>query len=133
MAEHRLRHRQLVRFVAVGGGAAALFFLLALAFDLTGIARGPGNVLAYFIAFVVAYSAQQRWTFGGTTPHRQALPRYITVQLICAGLTGLLGHIAEAKSLDSVIAAALATIAASAASFILSSRWAFRRPTPSAR
>ena len=86
--------QRIVRFLSVGIGAALLFFALTYAFVSLGMPPFAGALLAYAAAFVVAYSAQRNWTFGGGHDHSHALPRYFVLQAGCALGSGLLAHVA---------------------------------------
>lgn len=117
---------RIVRFLTVGLGAAALLFVLSYLFRRLGMPPFAGSVAAYAIAFVIAYSAQRGWTFGGAHSHRHAFPRYLAVQVICALVAGLVAHGAVAGLGWSALAMSAAlTLAAGAASFVLSSLWVF--------
>ncbi|MHA6687733.1 GtrA family protein [Mesorhizobium sp. A556] len=123
---HGLGGPRMVRFVIVGGGAAALFFGLSWLFVSLGMAPFTGSVVAYGIAFLVAYTAQRSWTFEGKHDHAHTLPRYVALQLGCALFSGALAHIAVTRfGLSPLAMSALTTIAASAASYVLSSVWVF--------
>ena len=116
----------LVRFVIVGTTAAGLLFALTWAFSAAGAAPFAAGAGAYLIAFAFAYMAQHSWTFGGRSAHGAALPRYLAVQVSCAGLAGLCTHVATGwLGWPPPAASAFATVVASAASFVASSRWAF--------
>jgi putative flippase GtrA len=115
-----------VRFVIVGVGAAALFFVLSYLFVSAGMSPFAGAALAYAIAFAVAYTAQRAWTFGGRHGHGHALPRYFVIQLGCALLSGILAQLLVTYlKMPPLAMSAVTTIAASLASYFLSSRWAF--------
>jgi putative flippase GtrA len=117
---------RLFRFIVVGVGAALLLFTLTFLFVSVGLPPFPGSVLAYGIAFVVAYSAQRGWTFGGRHDHSHALPRYLVVQVGCALLAGVVSHVAVTQlGLAPFAMSALATVAASATSYVLCSVWVF--------
>jgi putative flippase GtrA len=117
-----------VRFVTVGVGAAALLFVLSYVFVGLGLSPFVGSIAAYAIAFVVAYTAQHGWTFGGAHAHAHALPRYLAVQLGCALLSGLVAHVSvESFGGTPLAMSAAVMIAASAASYVLSSLWVFPR------
>lgn len=79
---HALRQcPQSVRFVLVGGSAAASH-LLVVALLVQGLHWPPlsANVLAFLLAFAVSYSGHALLTFAeSATPHRQALPRFFLV------------------------------------------------------
>ena len=73
----------------------------------------PASVIAYAMAFVIAYSAQRNWTFGGGHAHGRALPRYFILQAGCALGSGVLAHVATEKLQMSPLAmSALTTVAA---------------------
>lgn len=118
---------RLIRFAVVGIGAALLFFVLSWALVSAGLPPFVGSVIAYVLAFVVAYSAQRGWTFEGRHDHAHALPRYLVTQLACATFAGLSAHIAVSIfSASPLVMSAITTVAASAASYVLSSLWVFR-------
>lgn len=117
---------RLFRFVVVGAGAAALFFVLAFLLVSAGLPPFAGSVIAYATAFVIAYAAQRGWTFGGRHRHGHALPRYLILQAGCATLSGLVSHVAVNElGLPPLAMSALATLAAGGASYVLSSTWVF--------
>jgi putative flippase GtrA len=118
---------RLIRFAVVGIGAALLFFVLSWALVSAGLRPFVGSVIAYVLAFVVAYSAQRGWTFEGRHDHAHALPRYLVTQLACAAFAGLSAHVAVSIfSASPPIMSAITTVAASAASYVLSLVWVFR-------
>ncbi|TPM04120.1 GtrA family protein [Mesorhizobium sp. B2-3-10] len=117
---------QLFRFLTVGAGAALLFFVLSWLLMSLGASPFIGSVVAYAVAFVLAYSAQRGWTFGGRHDHARVMPRYLALQLGCAVLSGLVSHVAVARfGMSAFAMSALTTVAASAVSYILSSLWVF--------
>lgn len=118
--------RRLLRFLTVGVGAALLLFVLTYAFLSLGIEPVAASLVAYAIAFAVAYSAQRRWTFGGRHRHTHALPRYFAVQLICALASSLSAHVAAVNfTLAPLLVSAIVAIVASAASYFLALLWVF--------
>ena len=118
---------RLIRFAVVGIGAALLFFVLSWALVSAGLPPFVGSVIAYVLAFVVAYSAQRGWTFEGRHDHAHALPRYLVTQLACATFAGLSAHVAVSIfSASPLVMSAITTVAASAASYVLSLVWVFR-------
>ena len=123
-----------VRFLTVGVGAALLFFALTYAFVSLGMPPFAGAVIAYAMAFVVAYSAQRSWTFGGDHDHSHALPRYFVLQVGCALGSGLLAHVAvESLQMSPLAMSALTTVAASLVSYVVSSLWVFADHSRSGR
>ncbi len=123
-----------VRFLAVGVGAAALMFLLSYLFVSAGMPPFLGTTIAYAIAFAAAYTAQRAWTFGARHGHGHAFPRYCTIQVACALLSGVLAHVLVAYlHLPPLAMSAVITIAASVTSYFLSSRWAFAEAAAQSR
>ncbi|RUW65120.1 MULTISPECIES: GtrA family protein [unclassified Mesorhizobium] len=117
---------RLFRFLVVGVGAALLLFVLSWLLVSLGLSPFVGSAAAYAIAFVVAYSAQRGWTFGGEHDHATALPRYLALQLGCAVFSGLVSHVAVARfGLSPLAMSALTTVATSALSYVASSLWVF--------
>lgn len=124
-----LQGPRLARFLVVGGLAALLLFVLSWVFHALGMAPFAAGTGAYALAFAFAYTAQRNWTFGAHAAHATALPRYLAVQLFCALLAGLCTHVASSwLGWPAPAAAGLATLAASAAGFVLSAGWAFAVP-----
>ncbi len=118
---------RLFRFLTVGVGAALLLFVLSWLLVSLGLSPFVGSVTAYAISFVVAYSAQRSWTFGGKHDHATAMPRYLALQVGCAVFSGLVSHVAATRfAMPPLSMSASATVAASAVSYVLSSVWVFR-------
>lgn len=117
---------QPIRFILVGAGAALLFFILAFLFRKSGAPPFAGTVAAYAIAFVIAYTAQHGWTFGGVHNHAEAFPRYLVAQIGCALGSGFASHVAvENLGLSAFWMSATVMVLASAASYLLSLFWVF--------
>jgi len=117
---------RLARFVVVGVGAACLLFVMTFVLTSAGLPPFPGSVLAYAVAFAVAYTAQRGWTFGARHDHSHALPRYFALQAGCAVFSGIVSHVAVTRfGMSALAMSALTTVAASAASYILSLAWVF--------
>ena len=115
-----------VRFLIVGGGAAALMFAISYLFRRIGMPPFAGNTAAYAIVFAVAYTMQRGWTFGGTHSHRRAFPRYLAAQFGCAVMSGLVGYVfTEILATPPVVMSAAVTATAGIGSYVLSSRWVF--------
>jgi putative flippase GtrA len=117
---------RVVRFLAVGVGATLLFFVLTYGLVSLGVPPFAGAAIAYAVAFVIAYSAQRNWTFGGGHNHDRTLPRYFTLQAGCALGSGLLAHVAADKFQMSPLAMSMLTTAtAGLVSYVASSLWVF--------
>jgi putative flippase GtrA len=117
---------RLFRFLVVGVGAAALLFVLSFLLVSAGLPPFPASVIAYAVAFAVAYTAQRGWTFAGQHDHSRALPRYFVLQAGCALVSGMVSHVAVKQfGMSPLAMSALTTVAASAASYVVSSTWVF--------
>lgn len=117
---------RLARFVVVGAGANLLLLVLTYLFRRLGVPAFAAGVIGYAIAFIAAYAAQRRWTFGGAHSHRHAFPRYLAAQVGCAVLAGLVGHLLVALLAASPFWMSVAvTLTAALSSYLLSSRWVF--------
>jgi putative flippase GtrA len=72
-----------VRFFIVGTTAAATHYIVGLAaYTFFGAGPGLANVIGYATGFPVSYGGHRYWTFETTrAPHREALPKFMLVQL----------------------------------------------------
>lgn len=117
---------RLARFALVGAGANVLLFVLSYLFRTLGVPAFAAAAGGYAIAFVAAYVAQRCWTFASTASHSRLFPRYLAAQIICAALSGLVGHVsAELLALSPFWMSAAVTAIAGLTSYLLSSRWVF--------
>jgi putative flippase GtrA len=83
----------MLRFVCIGVGVALFFMFLTYALVSGGAPPFWASVSAYVICFVVAYLLQRFWTFEARHPHREALPKYFALQVVCAVLSGLVAQL----------------------------------------
>ena len=117
---------RLFRFILVGGGAAALFFVLAYVLVSAGVPPFAGSVFAYAMAFAFAYTAQRGWTFGGRHAHSRSFPRYLALQACCALFSGVVAHAAVALfGMSPLAMSAVTAVLSGAVSYVASSRWVF--------
>jgi putative flippase GtrA len=117
---------RLFRFAVVGVGAACLLFVLSFLLVSTGLSPFSASVLAYSVAFAVAYTAQRSWTFGDRHDHSNSFRRYLVLQAGCAIFSGVVSHAAvEWLGMSALAMSMMTTIAASGASYIVSSTWVF--------
>jgi len=114
------------RFVCVGLGVAVLFMVLTYALVSHGVAPFWASVSAYVICFVVAYLLQRFWTFEAKHTHREALPRYLTLQVACAVLSGLVPQVAiDHFGATHLVPAGLAAFTAGVLSYVGSTLFVF--------
>jgi putative flippase GtrA len=117
---------RLFRFAVVGVGAACLLFVLSFLLVSMGLSPFSASVLAYSVAFAIAYTGQRSWTFGDRQNHSNSFRRYLALQAGCATFSGLVSHAAVAwLGMSPLAMSVLTTIAASAASYMVSSTWVF--------
>lgn len=121
---------RLLRFATVGCAAALLLFLSTWAFSALGARAFVAGIGGYALAFIFAYTLQHGWTFERRSSHRNALPRYLAVQLGCGTLAGITAQTTASFGLPPMAVSALTTLIASAASFILSMSWVFSKSHP---
>lgn len=126
--------RRIAFFIAVGCAAGAVHFgAVVLLVEWLGASPLLANVLGWLLAFVVSFTGQSRLTFRSHGTHwTVALPRYFAVSLSGfvlneAGYALLLHWTA----LPYDLALGLVLVAVAVMTFLLGSRWAFRRsPAP---
>ncbi|MBX3577755.1 MAG: GtrA family protein [Rhizobiaceae bacterium] len=120
------RQGRLARFVAVGLGANLLLLVLSYLFRQAGLPAFVAGAGGYAIAFVVAYAMQRGWTFASDRSHGELLPRYLGAQLVCAVLSGAVGHVVgDMMGLPALWMSVAVTLTAGVSSYVLSSRWVF--------
>ncbi len=115
-----------IRFIIVGVVSALALFLLSWALLASGMQPFLGQTLAYGVVFACTYLLHKTWSFRTSQSHARSFPRYLATQLAAAGLSGAVAWAgAHWLGLGDMLVSASATIVASAASYLLSSRWAF--------
>lgn len=81
-----LKHRDIFRFIIIGGLATVVHYTTALAtHHVLGLSPLWANFIAFCTAFNVTYIGNYFWVFDADTQHKSALPKSLTVSL-----TGLL-------------------------------------------
>ena len=66
-------HTQLVRFISVGVGAAAIDYGLTLLLTYVGLHRSAAKAIGWVFGTIAAYLANARWTFGAKVSGRTAV------------------------------------------------------------
>ncbi|MBV9406331.1 MAG: GtrA family protein [Acidobacteriaceae bacterium] len=117
-----------VRFIGVGSAAALGYFVIC--YLLQRIAGWPpfwASVAAYAIMFGFAYVGQRNIAFRSARRHRESLPAYLLLQVVCALLAaGIAQLLATTTSGPSpFVASAIATAFAGATSYVVSATWIF--------
>ena len=118
----------LLAFLLVGATAAAVHYLVALVLhDLLGVPAGWANPLAFACAFPVSYLGHRELTFKGIqVPHRQALPRFLSVALTSfAANQLLLLALLRWTPVPFWLALGFTLVAVAVGTYLLSRFWAF--------
>jgi putative flippase GtrA len=124
------RMKRIAFFVAVGGTAAAVHFgIVVLLVELLRTPPLAANVAGWLVAFVVSFLGQWQLTFASRgTSWQHALPRYFVLSLagfvVNEGGYAVLLHF-TALPYDAALAAVLLAVAVM--TYLLGSRWVFRR------
>jgi putative flippase GtrA len=123
---------RLAWFVAVGCTAAAVHFGMVVSLvEALGWAPLVANVAGWLVAFVVSFCGQWQLTFRGHGAHWwHALPRFFAISamgfLVNESAYALLLRVSPLRY-DVLLAGVLVAVAVM--TYLLSSRWAFRRRT----
>lgn len=120
------RWREPLRFLAGGGVATLVHWLVMLGLIHAGLGAVPATAAGGALGLAVNYAAQHRFTFRSDLPHRLAFARYLagaslgwTVNLsVFTALYAALGAAA--------IAQAVATAVATLANYQLAARFVFQ-------
>jgi putative flippase GtrA len=119
----------MARYATVGGSAAAVYYLSAIALvELGGLQPLAANPFAFLVAFLANYSGQRAWTFSDSTrPHRSSLPRFLGVAVVSFSLNQTLFYLLLSQTaLPYLLSLPIAAGSVALLSFILSLLWAFR-------
>lgn len=126
--------RRIGFFIIVGCAAAAVHFGTVVALvEALGAAPLLANVAGWLVAFAVSFTGQSRLTFRSHgTPWTVALPRFFLLSL--GGFLmneGAYALLLRWTVLPYDVALVLVLVAVAVVTYLLGSRWAFRRtPAP---
>lgn len=120
--------RDLLGFLLVGGsGAVAFVVLSSLAIGLrTGVPDWIVSALCWAALIGPVYLGHWLYSFRTGAPHRQALPRYIAVQLAGVALAAIFSYLTyRILGLPAVVGAIAVTTLTSGVNFVILRAWAF--------
>ena len=120
---------QWLRFATVGAANTALSWCLYAVLEHAGVHYLMASAVAFAAGAVNSYAFNRRWTFRSRERRAPEALRFTVVQ--CAGLAldvCLLYLLVHHAGVHHLIAQALVFPVASAFTFMLSRRWAFRPP-----
>lgn len=119
-----------LRFIMVGGtGALAFVCLSTLLVSLhTGVPDWIISILCWIGLIGPVYLGHHAVSFRSAAPHREALPRYVAVQLMSVCLVTVFSYLCyRALALPPVVAALLVTGLTTGINFVILRVWAFGR------
>lgn len=116
------------RFLISGTTAACLYFgVLYISLSL-GVVAWLSALLAYFLAFIVGYTAQNFFTFQSEISHYSSLPRYIVLQAGCSFLAALTASSLERFGITHPVTISFSTtLILGIVSYFISSKWVFSK------
>ena len=116
-----------VRFIAVGSAAALGYFVICYLLQGTaGWSPFWASVAAYAIMFGFAYLGQRNIAFRSARRHRELLPAYLLLQIVCALLAaGIVQLLATTSGQSPLVASGIATLLAGGTSYLVSASWIF--------
>ena len=127
------RARDMLAFIAVGGGIAALFVLSSsLVVSLgTGLPDWVVNAVCYAGLILPAYLLHRRFSFRSEAEHRRALPRYLAVQASGLALATVFSFLVQTLLLlPPPLSAGLVMVLTLGCNFVLLRSWAFVHAQP---
>lgn len=121
-------HRQIVRFVFVGGTCTLFqYVLLTALIELAGMPAVAASALSYAIAVLLNYELSRRITFQAGDATLKSLTRFILTSLIGLTANTLLFRGALAAGVPHyLIAQMIATAVVTVLNFNLYKHWSFR-------
>src|SRR5262245_41147988 len=116
-----------LRFLVIGGIAAAIFFGILWSAQSAGLPAFWAGLIAYVAAFGTGYFGHHRVTFGGDHRHRETMPRYAALQASCALLAAATSHLLTRPHLLSPFEiSAITTLFMGVVAYVGSRYWVFR-------
>ncbi|OCP14875.1 hypothetical protein BBX50_00865 [Ensifer sp. LC11] len=126
----RLRDMSFFRYFAFGCIAASLqVATLALLVEVGRLGPVYASTIAFYFAVIVNYFLQRRYTFRSDEPHLRALPKFVAVSTIGAGINALAFSLL-ATVMHYAIAQALALLLVFSVNYAISRALIFRRREP---
>jgi putative flippase GtrA len=118
--------RTLVSFAGVGVLSTLTYIVLAMAFGSLGAGAVSASLMAYACGMLVSYGGHRSVTFRSDQPHREAVPRFIMLNIVGSGLAVMIPFLFDRfLGLPSFAGIAATAIAVPLLSFIGHSRFVF--------
>lgn len=125
---HFLWQSAFIRFAGVGTVATSLQFVVLTA-GVEWLAMVPvvASCLGYALSSICNYLLNYYFTFSGTMPHRQTMPKFILAVFIGLSVNALIFHAAMQVLPLYLLAQAMAVAGAMMTNFLLHKHWIYRR------
>ena len=120
--------RQFLTFTLVGAfGTAAHYVVLATLVEVFGVQVLAATTAGFACGAIVNYVLNRRYTFNSSARHAVALPKFLTVATLGAGINWLvMALLTGVAGLHYMVAQLLATATVLAWNFIANHAWTFR-------
>ncbi|MFZ2650833.1 MAG: GtrA family protein [Burkholderiaceae bacterium] len=122
-----MNRSRLLRYCTVGVAATALHYaVLVAAVELAGFAAALASALGSVGGAAFSYACNRRFTFESSARHRQALPRFVAVAVLGAGVNAVVVALGTlVLGWHYLIAQVLATLLVLLGGFTLNRFWTF--------
>lgn len=120
--------KQIAIFVTIGGGAAFITAVLTwLGLNtFPNVSKPIVTVFVYALMILPVYFLQHRFSFGGKSEHKSALPKYVSVQMVSVSISFILSWLfLVVLKLPNSIGSFIVVATTSIGSFIALKLWAF--------
>lgn len=117
-----------VQYASAGAAATALHYAVLFTLVNTSLlSPGPASAGGALCGAIASYLLNRQFAFAGTAAgHRQALPRFLVVALVGAGMNGVMVLVgAMALHIHYLLAQALATIVVLGTTYRFNRSWTF--------
>jgi putative flippase GtrA len=122
---------QIARFCAVGVANTLVTLAVFMTLTHAGVPPAPASACAFGAGAVNGYRLNRSWTFAGSAAGWGILARYILVQLLGAGLSGLgVGLATSDLALRHLLAEIVVLPFVTLTTYTLSRRLVFGAPEP---
>lgn len=128
----QLRLGSFLRFLAVGGSATLLHYLIMFLALRSGLATpGPASALGYSLSTLYNYWANAHFTFEGKHDHTRSFPRFLATALVGLGINQLILLTLIHLGVPVPVAQLLATGTVLVWNYTINAIWSFRLRHPS--
>lgn len=125
---HPENHKQLIKFLCVGGGCYVLNLVLFTICIKIGTADGAAFVIAWLLSCANNFFWSRHWTFDAKEDHPagQAVRFFMVSVIVALVAAGLYALIQNATNVDKTVADGIAWAVAMPLSFLAQKLWSFK-------